>query len=116
MGIELEEGGEMFRAESYMKNAEFKTPPLGGLCNVVILEEFPPKRKNLCSCSIPCMVHKVKIDGALCDLGASVSLMPYSIFQKLGLGESQPTPISLQFMNGSMKCLFRYFRGCPNEK
>jgi len=50
------------------------------------------------------MVGRVRIDGALCDHGASVSLMPYPTFQKLGLGELQPTPILLQFANGSMKC------------
>jgi len=44
------------------------------------------------------------IDKASCDLGASVRHMPCSIFQKLDLGELQPTPISLQFVDGSMKC------------
>ena len=45
-----------------------------------------------------------QVNRALCDLGASDSLMPYSIFQKLGLGELQPAPTSIQFADGSIKC------------
>ncbi|XP_021733023.1 uncharacterized protein LOC110699818 [Chenopodium quinoa] len=32
----------------------------------------------------------------LCDLGASVNLMPYSLYEKLGLQKLKPSPISLQ--------------------
>ena len=33
---------------------------------------------------------------ALLDLGASVNLLPYSIYQQLGLCELQPTKVTLQ--------------------
>jgi len=36
----------------------------------------------------------------VCDLSASISLMPYSIFHKLHLGPLQPTPFSLQLVDG----------------
>ena len=101
--MELEESGEVPRAKSEVKNAEFKTLPFGGLRNVVVLEKFFSKLKDPGSFSIPCMVSQVMINRALWDLGSSVSLMAYFIFQKLDLGELQPTPISLQFANGSMK-------------
>ena len=61
--------------------------PLKGGSNVVIPEDFPPKLKDLGSFSIPCRVSWVRIGRALCDLGASVSLIPYPIFQKLSLRE-----------------------------
>jgi len=61
---------------------------------------FPRKLPDLGSFSIPCVVRKVKINRALCDLGASVSLMPYSIFHKLHLGPLQPAPFSLQLADG----------------
>jgi len=32
---------------------------------------------------------------ALCDLGASVSLMPYDIFKKLEIGDLKPTRVVL---------------------
>jgi len=46
-------------------------------------------------------VGKVEIERTLCDLGASVSLMPYSLFHKFHLGTLQPAPFSLQLADGS---------------
>ncbi|XP_057994334.1 uncharacterized protein LOC131174595 [Hevea brasiliensis] len=43
------------------------------------------------------------IDKALYDLGASVSLLPLSISQKLDVGELKPTTISLQLADRSVK-------------
>ena len=54
--------------------------------------------------SIPCTIGKVDFGKALCDLGASISLMPLSIFRKLGLkNELKPTTISLQLADRSVK-------------
>ena len=43
----------------------------------------------------------MKIERALCNLGPSVSLMPYSMFHKLHSGPSQPASFSLQLADGS---------------
>jgi hypothetical protein len=40
---------------------------------------------------------------ALCDLGASINLMPLFIFKKLGLGEAKPTTVTLQLADKSLK-------------
>ncbi|XP_076916275.1 uncharacterized protein LOC143575925 [Bidens hawaiensis] len=40
---------------------------------------------------------------ALADLGASINLMPYTVFAKLGLGEPTPTRISIQLADRSVK-------------
>ena len=40
---------------------------------------------------------------ALCDLGASINLMPLSIFKRLGLGEARPTTVTLQLADRSLK-------------
>jgi len=37
----------------------------------------------------------------LCDLGASISLMPYSLFHKLHLVPLQPATFSLELADGS---------------
>ena len=47
---------------------------------------FPPNMPDLGRLSIPCIVGKVEIERVLCDLGASVHIMPYSLFHKLHLG------------------------------
>ena len=43
------------------------------------------------------------VEKALLDLGASVNLLPYSVYKKLGLGELKPTSITLSLENRSIK-------------
>ncbi|KAL5572373.1 hypothetical protein UlMin_021970 [Ulmus minor] len=40
---------------------------------------------------------------ALLDLGASVNLLPYSVYEQLGLGELKPTSMTLQLADRSVK-------------
>ena len=40
-------------------------------------------------------IGRICIDKALLDLGASVNLLPYSMYRQLGLGELKPTNITL---------------------
>jgi hypothetical protein len=39
----------------------------------------------------------------LLDLGASINLLPYTVYETLGLGELQPTSITLQLADKSIK-------------
>ena len=43
------------------------------------------------------------MEHALLDLGASVNLITFSVYQKLGLGELKPTSITLQLANRSVR-------------
>jgi len=72
-------------------------------CSAIIQNKLPPKLSDPGSFSIPCSVGGLTISRALCDLGASVSLMPYSICKKLQEGELKPTTISLQLVDRSVK-------------
>ncbi|PIN17864.1 DNA-directed DNA polymerase [Handroanthus impetiginosus] len=45
---------------------------------------------------------KRRLGRALCDLGARINLMPYSIYRTLGLGEAKPTNITLQLADRSL--------------
>jgi len=51
--------------------------------SAIIQNRLPPKLFDPESFSIPCSVRDATISRALCDLGASLSLMPYSIYKKL---------------------------------
>ncbi|KAL5580496.1 hypothetical protein UlMin_012938 [Ulmus minor] len=64
---------------------------------VMLTEEYPG------SFTIPCTIGDFEFDKVLCDLGASINLMPLSIFRKLGLGEVKPTTVSLQLADRSIK-------------
>ena len=43
------------------------------------------------------------MEKALLDLGASVNLLPYSVYKQLGLGELKPTTITLSLAERSIK-------------
>ena len=45
------------------------------------------------------------VEKALLDLGASVNLLPYSVYKRLGLGELKPTTITLSLADRSIKIL-----------
>ncbi|XP_038882389.1 uncharacterized protein LOC120073658 [Benincasa hispida] len=53
--------------------------------------------------TLPCTIGGKMVGNALCDLGASINLMPLSIFKKLNIGEARPTTITLQLANRSIK-------------
>ena len=40
---------------------------------------------------------------ALCDLGASINLMPYTVYQQLGLTDMKPTKTTLQMADRSIR-------------
>ncbi|KAL5541145.1 hypothetical protein UlMin_044362 [Ulmus minor] len=72
---------------------EFETVALTRECNAVLQNKLPPKLKNPGSFAIPCSIGNRYFGKALCDLGASINLMPMSIFKKLGIGEARPTTV-----------------------
>src|SRR3954462_7042967 len=53
--------------------------------------------------TISCSIGKTDIHNALCDLGAGVSVMTYSLYKNLGLGEYSPISITLQMAHKSNK-------------
>ncbi|XP_021775171.1 uncharacterized protein LOC110739024 [Chenopodium quinoa] len=72
-------------------------------CSVFIMNKMSPKLKDPENFSIPYAINKIQIDNALCDLGASVRLMPYSVYQRLEIGELLPSKITLQLADRSIK-------------
>ena len=61
------------------------------------------KYKDLGSPTISVNIGGTCIDKALLDLGASVNLLPYSVYEQLGLGELKPTNITLSLVDQSVK-------------
>ncbi|XP_062080518.1 uncharacterized protein LOC133785283 [Humulus lupulus] len=81
---------------------EFETVALTEGCSAILKSKIPPKLKDLGSFTIPCSIGGRDVGRALCDLGASINLMPMSIFRKLGIGEARPTTVTLQLADRSM--------------
>ncbi|XP_070054879.1 uncharacterized protein [Nicotiana tomentosiformis] len=64
-----------------------------------------PKLKDPGTFTIPCTIGSAEFAKDLCDLGASINLMPYSFFNTLGIGQPRPTSMRLQMANRTMKRL-----------
>ena len=70
------------------KLGDYETITLSEECSAILQKKFPPKLKDPGSFTIPCAFGNAVFERALCDLGASINLIPWSIFKKLKLGEA----------------------------
>ncbi|GKA40003.1 DNA/RNA polymerases superfamily protein [Tanacetum coccineum] len=71
-----------------------------------ILEDSPPlKEKDPRSFTIPCYINNICFEKALADSGARVSVMPYSTFTNLGLGELASAKLIIELADRTIKCL-----------
>ncbi|XP_050915511.1 uncharacterized protein LOC127130571 [Lathyrus oleraceus] len=68
--------------------------------------KIPIKKKDRGTVSIPCTIGDRSFNKALIDLGASVSLMPLSIYKKLCIGVVQDARMTLKFADHSVKKLY----------
>ena len=74
--------------------SKFETVNLTEECNAILHRKFPHKLKDPGSFTIPCKIGNSIFERALCDLGASINLMPLFIFRRLGLGEARPMMVT----------------------
>jgi hypothetical protein len=70
-------------------------------CSAAIANGLKKQRDPGCL-TIPCSVGSFKFEKALCDLGASVSVMPRDVFEKLRL-PLEPTGICLDLGDNSIR-------------
>ncbi|KAI4323847.1 hypothetical protein L6164_023422 [Bauhinia variegata] len=94
---------EHLREQAVTKNLDYEIVALIEECSAILHKKLPPKLEDLGSFTIPCNIGQEHFHKVLCDLGASINLMPLSIFNKLNLGEAKPTTISLLLVDRSIK-------------
>ncbi|GJX25099.1 reverse transcriptase domain-containing protein [Tanacetum coccineum] len=80
------------------KLIELANTPLNENCSAVILKKLLEKLGDPGKFLIPCGFSELKCK-ALADLGASINLMPLSVWKKLGLPELISTQITLELAN-----------------
>ncbi|GJV78121.1 hypothetical protein Tco_1509705 [Tanacetum coccineum] len=56
---------------------------LNARCSVVLQNELLPKEKDPGSFVLPCIIGNTTVSNALADLGASIRVMPFSMFKRL---------------------------------
>ncbi|WJZ98614.1 hypothetical protein VitviT2T_017126 [Vitis vinifera] len=71
--------------------------------SAIIQCKYPLKYKDPGCPTILVMIGGKVVEKALLDLGASVNLLPYSVYKQLGLGELKPTSITLSLADRSVK-------------
>ncbi|GJY48345.1 hypothetical protein Tco_0438301 [Tanacetum coccineum] len=64
---------------------------------------LPQKEKDLGSFTLLCFIHNVCFNKALVDLGASVSVMPFSTNTNLGLGDLSHTRFTFELADKTIK-------------
>ncbi|GJU05458.1 reverse transcriptase domain-containing protein [Tanacetum coccineum] len=84
------------------KLSEMARTPLNENCSAVILNKLPKKLGDPGRFLIPCEFSGINTCNALADLGASINLMPYSVWKDLSLPELTPTCMTLELADRSI--------------
>ncbi|WZZ73112.1 hypothetical protein YC2023_084482 [Brassica napus] len=75
-------------------------------CSAIIQRlTIPKKLEDPGSFTLPCAIGQLAFEKCLCDLGASVSLMPLSIAKRLGFTQYKKCRLSLVLADRSVKIL-----------
>nr|GEV01143.1 hypothetical protein [Tanacetum cinerariifolium] len=78
------------------KLSEMDRTPLNEHCSAVLLKKLPEKLGDPGKFLIPCDFPGMAECLALADLGASINLMPYSVWKRLSLSYLTPTCMTLE--------------------
>ena len=69
----------------------------------LLSNQIPVKYKNPGCSTISCTIGQMNINRALLDLGESIKLLPFSVYQQLRLGKLNLTQVMIQLANRSVK-------------
>ena len=72
-------------------------------CSAIATRSLVQKKEDPATFTIPCTIGSLYFVKALCDLGASINLMPLSIYKKFDLGDRKPTAMRLLMADRTVK-------------
>ncbi|GJS72604.1 reverse transcriptase domain-containing protein, partial [Tanacetum coccineum] len=84
------------------KLLELAKIPLNENCSAMLLKKLPEKLGDPGKFLIPCNFPRMDVCHALADLGASINLMPLSIWKRLSLPNLTPTRMTLELTDRSI--------------
>ncbi|KAM1087706.1 hypothetical protein ACFX2B_013058 [Malus domestica] len=67
----------------------------------ILQRKLPPKCKDPGSFTIPCVIGNTRFESAMLDLGASINVMPYSIYASMNLGALKNDGVIIQLADRS---------------
>ncbi|CAM8959440.1 unnamed protein product [Rhodiola kirilowii] len=71
--------------------------------SAVIQRTVPPKCGDPGTYTIPCTIGNIRIENCMLDLGASINVLPYSIYSNLRIGPLEPAGLTIQLADRSCK-------------
>ncbi|CAN6704228.1 unnamed protein product [Malus baccata var. baccata] len=74
---------------------------VGENVSAILQRKLPPKCKDPGSFTIPCVIGNTRFESAMLDLGASINVMPYSIYASMNLGALKNDGVIIQLANRS---------------
>ncbi|CAN6711721.1 unnamed protein product [Malus baccata var. baccata] len=69
--------------------------------SALLQRKLPPKCKDPGSFTIPCVIGNTRFDHAMLDLGASINVMPYSVYASMNLGKLKNDGVIIQLADRS---------------
>ncbi|KAM1249590.1 hypothetical protein ACFX2G_032941 [Malus domestica] len=69
--------------------------------SAILQRKLPPKCKDPGSFTIPCVIGNTRFESAMLDLGASINVMPYSIYASMNLGKLKNDGVIIQLADRS---------------
>ncbi|XP_020553062.1 uncharacterized protein LOC105172241 [Sesamum indicum] len=75
---------------------------MGENVSAILQRKLPQKCNDPGMFSIPCKIGKIGIEKAMCDLGASINIMPLTIYESLNVGPLKETGVILQLADRSV--------------
>jgi hypothetical protein len=82
-----------------------KTAFLAEQMSVIIQHKVLPKYKDPGCPTISCTIGEYLVKHALLDLRASINLLPFTVYQQMGLSDLKPISITLQLADRSVRTL-----------
>ncbi|CAN6548172.1 unnamed protein product [Malus baccata var. baccata] len=74
---------------------------VGENISAILQRKLPPKCKDPGSFTIPYVIGNTRFESAMLDLGASINVMPYSIYASINLGELKNDGVIIQLADRS---------------
>ncbi|XP_023742062.1 uncharacterized protein LOC111890141 [Lactuca sativa] len=75
---------------------------VGEHVSAVLQKRMPPKCKDPDVFTVPCKLGNLYVPRAILDLGASVNLLPYSLFKSIGVGTLSKNGVIIQLADRSL--------------
>ncbi|GJU26654.1 reverse transcriptase domain-containing protein [Tanacetum coccineum] len=99
--------GNVIERTEYTQSAQKKLEEIAIItvnaeCSAIIMNKVPKKLEDPGKFLIPCALQDLKRTSALADSGASINLLPHSIYKQLELRALKPTRMTLELANRSI--------------